>query len=312
MNVVLALVSQVLLHQLAKPTPLQSAHHDMHSVGLPAHGIEPSLEKAALFARLNRQIEPETVWTNDSQCGLCKKPVVLATATRLTWLAQAMRLSLIPRACVNTRLMPRALANGTTPTFQPSHDFQQASSRNPGTGQIKGIEACSDRTRTRNWINEKDRIEKDLAVGKGRSGSAVELKNPGYQKSCVNDREEICLRYEIVQGIAYEGQTSLDYTHVKKVNVATSMRHSDDTEKALSNIQCQTICRLGHRCKPLRVTAGQSEFVRGETPHLLFLCNQAARAGGYRARIPAHANFRRRRKVARPGPGAQVRGQSVR
>lgn len=94
----------------------------------------------------------------------------------------------------------------------------------------------SDRAYTRNWTNEKEKLEKALGNGKDVAGYKAELKKLGYQITSTNDREKDYLELEVVKGQeTYEVQIDLDDAGKgKKVDVAANMWQSDATDKALS------------------------------------------------------------------------------
>ncbi len=94
----------------------------------------------------------------------------------------------------------------------------------------------SDRAYRKGWTNEKEKLEKSLALGKDVAYYTGELKKMGYQITSTNDKEKDYVEMEIVKGRdSYEVQIGLDDAgKAKKVDVAANMWQSEATEKALA------------------------------------------------------------------------------
>ncbi len=95
-------------------------------------------------------------------------------------------------------------------------------------------DAYSDRAHMKAWTTEKDKLEKQLALGHDKAYYADQLKKMGYQVTSTNDNEKDYLEYEVVKGHdSYEVQIDFDGGKAKKVDVTTNMWQSDATERAL-------------------------------------------------------------------------------
>jgi ABC-type Fe3+-citrate transport system substrate-binding protein len=103
------------------------------------------------------------------------------------------------------------------------------------TKALPANEAYSDRARMKDWSNEKEKLEKSLALGNDKAYYADQLKKMGYQITSTNDQEKDYVEYEVVKGRdSYEVQIDFDGGKAKKVDVTTNMWQSDATDKALS------------------------------------------------------------------------------
>ena len=103
------------------------------------------------------------------------------------------------------------------------------------TGFVKGNEAFSDRARMQTWTNEKDRLEKTLALGHEKGYYSQQLKSMGYQVTSVNDNEKDYVEYEVVKGSdSYEVQVDFENGKAKEIDVTTNVWQSEATERALS------------------------------------------------------------------------------
>ncbi len=99
----------------------------------------------------------------------------------------------------------------------------------------RGNEAFSDRVRMPTWNKEKDRLEKSLPLGKGKSYYSEQLKTMGYQVTSVNDNDRDYVEYEVVKGgNSYEVQISFDGDKAKDVDVTTNVWQTEATERALA------------------------------------------------------------------------------
>lgn len=102
------------------------------------------------------------------------------------------------------------------------------------TAYVKGNEAYSDRTYSKAYGNEKDRLEKALGTGHDRAYYVAELKKLGYQVTSTNENDKDYVEYEVVKGTnSYEVQVDFDNGKAKKVDVATNMWKAEGTERAL-------------------------------------------------------------------------------
>jgi len=103
------------------------------------------------------------------------------------------------------------------------------------TGFVKGNEAYSDRARMKTWSNEKDRLEKTLALGHEKGYYGDQLKAMGYQVTSTNDNDRDYVEYEIVKGAdSYEVQIDFTNGKAREVDVTTNVWQSEATERALS------------------------------------------------------------------------------
>lgn len=100
---------------------------------------------------------------------------------------------------------------------------------------VAGNERFSDRSRMKGWQDDKEKLEKQLAVGQDKNSYASQLKKLGYQITSINDNEKDYLEYEVVKGSnSYEVQIDLEAGKGKKIDVTSNMWQSEATEKALS------------------------------------------------------------------------------
>jgi len=95
----------------------------------------------------------------------------------------------------------------------------------------------SDRSYSKDWASEKDKLEKALGTGKDVTAYKAELKKMGYQITSTNDKEKDYIEMEVVKGNdSYEVQIDLDDAGKgKKVDVAANMWQSEATDKALAS-----------------------------------------------------------------------------
>jgi hypothetical protein len=110
-------------------------------------------------------------------------------------------------------------------------------SRSTSTPTASGRDA-SDRIYMKSWNDEKEMLEKTLAVGQPKDFYKTKLTQMGYQVTSTNESERDHLEYEVVKGRnSYEVQLSMDDKtgRVNKVDVTTNMWESQATERALSS-----------------------------------------------------------------------------
>jgi len=93
----------------------------------------------------------------------------------------------------------------------------------------------SDRANSKGWTDQKEKLEKRLALGNNLAFYTSELKAMGYQITSTNDKDKNYAEYEIVKGRdSYEVQIDLDDAgKAKKVDVTSNMWQAEATEKAL-------------------------------------------------------------------------------
>jgi hypothetical protein len=92
----------------------------------------------------------------------------------------------------------------------------------------------SDRAHMKAWTNEKEALEKSLALGHDAGYYKTKLSQMGYQVTSTNEAEKDYVEYEIVKGKnSYEVQIDMDGKGMaKKIDVTTNVWESDATEKA--------------------------------------------------------------------------------
>lgn len=93
----------------------------------------------------------------------------------------------------------------------------------------------SDRSNSKGWTDQKEKLEKGLVVGKDLAFYTGELKKMGYQITSTNDKEKNYAEYEIVKGRdSYEVQVDLnDAGKAQKIDVTSNLWQAEATEKAL-------------------------------------------------------------------------------
>jgi uncharacterized protein YmfQ (DUF2313 family) len=102
----------------------------------------------------------------------------------------------------------------------------------------KGNEAYRDRARMKTWDNEKERLEKSLALGQDKAYYDQQLRKLGYQVTSVNDAEKDYVEYEVVKGgDSFEVQVDFENNKARKVDVTTNVWQSEATERALTSGQ---------------------------------------------------------------------------
>ena len=98
-----------------------------------------------------------------------------------------------------------------------------------------GNERYSDRARMKSWTDEKDKLEKSLALGRDKGYYLQQLKSMGYQVTAVNDSQMDYAEYEIVRGTnSFEVQIDFAGGKGKEVDVTTNAWKADATERALA------------------------------------------------------------------------------
>src|SRR4029450_2194008 len=96
----------------------------------------------------------------------------------------------------------------------------------------------SDRDRTKELKDEKEKLEQTLKTGEEKPFYRRELEKMGWQITSVNYDKPDYLEYEIVKGDdSYEVQIDFDKNSNKatKVDVTTNVWKTDETERALKN-----------------------------------------------------------------------------
>lgn len=102
--------------------------------------------------------------------------------------------------------------------------------------QLDNGDDYSDRANQKGWTDQKEKLEKNLVLGKDASFYTGELKKMGYQITSTNDKDKNYVEYEIVKGRdTYEVQMDLNGAgKADKVDVTSNLWQTDATEKALS------------------------------------------------------------------------------
>jgi len=92
----------------------------------------------------------------------------------------------------------------------------------------------SDRVHMKAWTDEKEALEKSLALGHDAGYYKTRLAQLGYKVTSTNDAEKNYVEYEIVKGKnSYEVQIDMDGKGMaKKIDVTTNVWESDATDKA--------------------------------------------------------------------------------
>ncbi|MEP7208055.1 MAG: hypothetical protein ABI920_14035 [Casimicrobiaceae bacterium] len=94
--------------------------------------------------------------------------------------------------------------------------------------------AYSDRARMKTWTNEKERLEKSLAVDQSKDYYRKEIVKHGYKIAAVNEDKQDYIEYEIVKGDnSYEVQVDFDKAtgKSKKVDVTSNLWENEKTDR---------------------------------------------------------------------------------
>ena len=101
----------------------------------------------------------------------------------------------------------------------------------------------SDRAQMKTWNNDKEMLQRELAVGHDKSWYTKALTDKGYQITSVNVDKPTELEYEVVKGNqSYEVQVDFDKANnmAKKVDVSTNMWRADSTKQAMAGHKVPT------------------------------------------------------------------------
>lgn len=129
-----------------------------------------------------------------------------------------------------------ALAAAAGDTRDPSPGSLEQS-RDATTRARPGGDASQqdDRTRMKQWSEEKDRLTRNLRKGEDKSFYRQELERLGYKVTALNSDKPDYVEYEIVKdGHTYEVQIDLDANgKAEKVDVTGNLWKAEETDKAL-------------------------------------------------------------------------------
>ncbi|MEO5700542.1 MAG: hypothetical protein ABIS17_16585 [Casimicrobiaceae bacterium] len=109
--------------------------------------------------------------------------------------------------------------------------------------------AYSDRARMKTWTNEKEQLEKSLAIGQSKDYYRKEIVKHGYKVAAVNEEKPDYLEYEIVKGDnSYEVQVDFDKATGKstKVDVTSNLWENDKTDRMTNRAEARKEARVKH------------------------------------------------------------------
>ena len=130
------------------------------------------------------------------------------------------------------------------PVANMAADLQTpASDKMATTAAPSDLISHSDRERTKDWVNEKEQLQRVLKLGQGKDFYTKTLADHGYQLTSINADKPDYLEYEVVKAPnSYEVHIDLDKAGAKatKVDVVTNIWRSDATTAAMRGAKMAT------------------------------------------------------------------------